>query len=296
MSTEITTAFVEQFKSNVILLSQQKGSKLQDKVIFESIVGEKGFFEQIGSTDAYKITARHADTSYVNTPHRRRMVVPEDYAWADLIDKLDKVKMLIDPQSSYAISAGYALGRAKDSAIIEAFFADAYTGKDGTTVTPLPASQEVPVDLGGTNSGLTIDKLLAAREIILGNDVDLDDPMNQLYCAISAKQLTNLLSTTEVTSADYNSVKALVNGQVNQYLGITFVSTELIPLDGATDIRTVPIWAKSGMALGVGADIEANIDRLPTKNQTTQVYACMSVGSTRLEEEKVVAVYCDESP
>ena len=42
------------------------------------------------------------------------------YEYADLIDNQDKVRTLIDPTSSYAIAAAYALGRDVDDEIIAA--------------------------------------------------------------------------------------------------------------------------------------------------------------------------------
>ena len=84
MSTQVTTAFSQQFSSNVYLLSQQKGSKLRAGVREESIVGEKAFFDQIGSVAAVARTSRHADTPLMDTPHSRRMVTQTEYEWADL--------------------------------------------------------------------------------------------------------------------------------------------------------------------------------------------------------------------
>ncbi len=87
MSTQITTAFVNQFSSNVQMLSQQMGSLFRNAVDAESVVGEKAFFDQVSSVAAVKRTSRHADTSLVTTPHERRMVTLDDYEWADLIDE-----------------------------------------------------------------------------------------------------------------------------------------------------------------------------------------------------------------
>ena len=39
MSVQITTAFVEQYKSNVFHLAQQKGSRLRDAVRTETVTG-----------------------------------------------------------------------------------------------------------------------------------------------------------------------------------------------------------------------------------------------------------------
>ena len=104
MSIEITTAFVEQYKSNVFHLAQQKGSRLRDTVKLETVNGKSHFFERIGSVAAEKRTSRHADTPRMDTPHSRRKVTMDDYDWADLIDNEDKVRMLISPQSEYAMA------------------------------------------------------------------------------------------------------------------------------------------------------------------------------------------------
>lgn len=120
MSTQVTTAFVQQFSSNVQLLSQQRGSLLRGAVSEESVTGEKAFFDQVGAAAAIKRTSRHGDTPLVETPHSRRMVTMDSYEWADLIDDADKVRMLIDPTSTYAQAAAAAMGRAMDDAIIEA--------------------------------------------------------------------------------------------------------------------------------------------------------------------------------
>ena len=75
---------------------------------------KNAFFDQVGVATAVKRTTRHADTLQVDTPHSRRRVSLVDYEYADLIDNQDKVRTLIDPTSSYAIAAAYALGRAVD--------------------------------------------------------------------------------------------------------------------------------------------------------------------------------------
>lgn len=296
MSQQITTAFVEQFKNNVQLLVQQKGSRLRDKVRIENVTGEKAYFEQIGAVEAEVRTTRHGDSPLMDTPHARRSVTPTDYEWGDLIDKLDKVKMLIDPTSSYAQSAAHALGRAIDDEIITASIGTAFTGKAGTTSTTLPATQKVAVNLSGANEGLTINKLIAAKSLFGQSDVDIEDPMNKLCIAVSQVQIDDLLKTTQVTSVDYNTVKALVRGDVNTFLGFEFVRTERLSLSSSTDIRECFAFAKSGICLGLNADIMVEIDKRADKSFATYVYACMSVGATRMEEEKVVQISCDESP
>ena len=64
----------------------------------------------------------------------------------------------------------------------------------------------------------------------------------------TAQQVSNLLNDQKVTSADYNTVKALVNGEVNQYLGFEFIRYEALPL--ATKTRSCIAYAKSGLHIG----------------------------------------------
>jgi hypothetical protein len=129
MSTQITTAFVQQYSANIQMLSQQMGSLLRDKVRLESVTGKNAFFDQVGSVTAVLKTSRHSDTPQIDTPHARRRVSLGDYEFADLIDQQDKVRLLIDPTSSYAQAAAMAMGRAMDDVIIDAALGTAFTGK-----------------------------------------------------------------------------------------------------------------------------------------------------------------------
>ncbi len=286
MSIEITTAFVEQYGANVQLLAQQKGSRLGRAVRNESQTGKTAFYEQIGAVAARKRPSRHADTPRMDTPHNRRAVSVVDYDWADLIDNEDKVRMLIDPTSSYAMSAAWAMGRAKDDAIIAAAVGSAMTGEDGTTSVALPAAQKVVV--GAT--GLTIAKLLAAKEILDGHDIDEEMPR---FCGLAAGQVTDLLNTTEVKSSDYNTVKALAAGQLNTFLGFEFIRTQRLGTDSNGD-RQVTVWAQDGLLLAVGKDMTNKISERNDKNHATQVFSSMTIGATRMEEDKVVEIACAE--
>ncbi len=212
----------------------------------------------------------------------------EDYVWADFTDNEDKIRTLIDPTSAYAINAINAFGRSVDDAIIAAASGTAYTGKKGATAVALPASQKIAEG----NVGLTVAKLIAAKGLFWTNDIDEDVA---LHIAVSSKQLQDLLGTTSVTSSDYNSVKALVKGEVNNFMGFEFHRTQRLAVD-ANDIRTCLAWAQDGILLGVGADIHTKISERSDKNYLVQVWCGMSIGGTRMEEKKVVEIGCDETP
>lgn len=292
MSFEVTTAFVQQYTTNVALLLQQRGSKLRDTVTVGSYTGKAAkVVEQIGAVAAQRRLTRHADTPLISTPHDARWVFPADYDWADMIDDVDKLRMLIDPTSPYAVNGAYALGRTIDDIIIEAALGTSLTGENGTTSTAFDtANQQIAV--GSGPDALTLAKLIETREILLANEVDVD--MDPLYMLVSAKQLSNLLGTTEVKSSDYNTVKALVQGQVDTFMGFKFIQTERLGVD-SNSYRRVIAYAKSGMHLGVWNDISTQIGPRADKNYSTQVYITGTFGATRVEEGKVVEILCSEA-
>ena len=283
----ITTAFVKQFGTTFDLLSQQKGSRLQNAVRLETgAYGEEEYFDQYGSDTASVKVSRNVDVEYAADDYNRRRVSFQDIFWAKLIDKEDKLAMLIDPTSGLALAGAYAIGRKIDDLIITAFSADAATGKAGGTSTSFTAANQVAI---GT-TGLTLDKLLEAKELLDAADVDPDE---ERYFALAASQVNDLLNMTEVKSMDYNTQNALVEGKINTFVGFRFIRTQRITLASTT--RTCLAWAKSGMLLAKRNEMVPKLDVIPTKHHATQAYASVSCGSTRMEEAKCVEVACLES-
>jgi len=287
MSNQITTAFVQQYSNNVQMLSQQKGSLLRSAVDVETVVGKNSFFDQVGVASAVKRLTRHADTPQMDTPHARRRVSLSDYEYSDLIDNQDKIRTLIDPTSAYATAAAYALGRAQDDEIIAALSGTAYTGETGSTATALPSAQKITE---ASTGGLTIAKLRTAKEILDSASVDPSIPR---YIAVGPRQITDLLGTTEVTSSDFNSVKALANGEVNSFLGFNFIVSNR--LDISSSKRLCLVWAMDGCKMAIGQDLMTRIDERADKGYAHQVYVCQSIGATRMEEEKVVTIEAHEA-
>lgn len=289
---DVSDLIKEGFNHAVTLDIQQKGTKLAGCVRLETQTVERYFYDQIAPTEAQDVTSRHADTPLIQTKFDRRMVTLITSDWGDLIDREDQLKLLADPTSAYALNAAYALGRKQDQRIIAAALGDASTGAKGETKVALPASQKIAVTEGSADTGLTIEKLRMAR--LLLDDADVDDSEEQ-YCVLSAKQVSDLLTTTEVTSEDYNTVKALVDGKVNTFMGFNIirVSSALLPTDSSNN-RTVICFAKSGILMGSLGKIKTDITTRADKRMATQVYASMSCGATRMEEKKVVSIMCKE--
>ena len=298
MSTQVTTAFVQQYSANVQMLSQQMGSRLRDAVRIENVVGKNAFIDQIGLATAQLRTSRHADTPQLDRPHERRRLSLADYEYADLIDDQDKIRMLIDPTSSYAQAAAAAMGRAMDDVVITAALGTASTGETGSsTEAAFSSSDDNYIANGNTN--LTLAKLREAKELLDRGDVDPSIPR---YFAAGPSQIQNLLADTTVTSSDFNTVKALVQGELDTFMGFKFIMTNRLNTtdDAETaasgDVRKCFAWAEDGITLGIGKDVSARIDERSDKGYATQVYYCMSIGAVRMEKAKVVQVNCDETP
>lgn len=297
MSIEINKAFVQQFSDNLMHLSQQKGSRLVDSVMMQQVTGKYAFFDRLGATSAVKRTSRHGDTPLIDSPHSRRRVQMDDYEWADLIDKQDKIRMLTSPESDYVQAGAWALGRSMDDEIIRALTgnAEAIDASDSASNVALPTGQIVDEDFGSADSNLTVAKLREAKRILDSNDVD---PEEERFMIVNASALSSLLGETEVTSADFNTVRALVQGELDTFLGFKFIRTERL-LGTADGTDTDPVlcvgYARSALGLALGQDINARISERDDKSYATQVYACMTMGATRVEEEKVVSVQCVQS-
>ena len=290
MSNQITTAFVEQYSANVSMLSQQMGSKLRGAVDVETIRGKNAFFDQIGATAAVARTTRHGDTPQVNTPHSRRRVSLSDFEWADLIDDLDKVRMLVDPTSSYAKAAAAAMNRTIDDQIIAALGGSADTGVAGGTAVALPSSSKFST--AQQTDGLTLAKLLETKFFFDNGSVD---PSLKRYFVCGPKQIQDLLNTTEVKSADFNTIRALAQGEINSFLGFEFIMSTRLGFDATnTDDRLCFGFTEDAIKLAIGADVKAKITERDDKSYATQVYYSMAIGATRMEEAKVFQVPCDE--
>lgn len=285
MSDQITTAFVQQYKSGVELLTQQKGSRLRMAVRVETgIVGKRAYFDQISSTAARRRTTRHADTPLIPTPHTRRAVDLEDYDWADLIDQEDKVRTLNEMTSPYQMNAAMAMGRAMDDAIIAAATGDALTGESGGTTESFDTSG---FQIAAASAGLTVAKLIEAKEKLDAAENDPDEPR---FVVCKAEHISDLLNTTEVKSADYNTVKTLVEGKVDTFLGFKFIRSERI-LTSSTNDRVLA-FGKSAILLAVGRDVTARVSERDDKNYATQVFFGMTIGATRMRANGIVDILC----
>ncbi len=281
------TIYAKQYGTIVAMLSQQLGSRLRNTVTIKSgVVGEETYMDQLAAFEALTRGARLEQTNPTLASYARRRIALENDYIAKAIDKMDDIRTLSDPTSAIVKSGVAGMGRKMDDRIIAAARGTAYTGKVGGTSTVLPSTQKVPVG----STGMTLAKWLAALEILNANEVD---PSDDKFLIIGSNQLTALLNTTEIKSADYNSVKALVEGKIDTYLGCKVIRSERLPIVSTT--RYCLLYTRTGLGMAIGRDITSRIDELPEQHYTKQLYFSMATGASRLEEDKVVEIACVEA-
>jgi hypothetical protein len=292
--TNIPDHFTTQFDSNWKHLVQQKNSKLKEYVTLDSIEGKEKSYNQLDATSMTQIEHRSGDTRISNQAMAKRWIRPLNYDCAKLVDEFDEQFLgeVVLPTSPIIQSHGAAYARTCDKIIIDALGGTAFTGATGTTATVLPAGQKIAANYveSGTaaNSGLTIAKLRAAKFLFDSNEVDEEE---ERIMVVSAKQLQDLLRTVEATSADYNTVRALVDGTLNTFMGFKFRRSQQLPL--ATDIRSCFAYVKSGVILAERG-LKTHMDVRADLSHSLQIRSVASLAAVRMEEKKVVEIACDE--
>ncbi len=297
MSFQIDKALIQTYKAGIELGLQQKGSRLRQYVRQEMQAAEFDFYDRIGPTDAVEVQNRHSDTPLISTPHDRRRVALRDFDWADMIDRRDKIRLLNDPTSAYTQNALMALGRKMDDILIEAAFGTAYTGKTGATAVTLPNASVVAVNYveagAAANSNLSIGKLRRIRYLMDKAEVTADDTAYDLVAVVDPSQIQSMLQKTEVTNDQYNTIKALVNGEVDTFMGFKFIRSNRLPVTGTT--RKTLFFERQGLLLANGMEVNVDVGPRRDKRNSIQVYVCASFGATRMWEERVIQCLCDES-
>lgn len=295
MSVNLPNIYGQQFALIIQLLLQQKDSRLRGRVSSNTYKGKQAqVVDQFAPIAMQPVTGRFAPIGRVDAAATARWVTPNDFELNQLIDSFDRLKLLVDPQSSYVLNAHHAANRTIDDIIIASFYASSLTGETGSTLVALPAGQQVAVTQGAaSNTNLTVAKLRAARKLLRAAEVDLDaDPVTVV---VSAAQEDSLMQEAQMIDLDYTDMPVLVEGRIHRFMGMEFVHSERLPLDG-TGYRRVPVFAKSGMHVGIWEDVQTNVSRREDLSGLPwQAYVMLSVGATRLEEKKFVEIKCDEA-
>jgi hypothetical protein len=272
MSLDISNAFIKQFEREVHEAYQRMGSKLRDTVrVKNNVIGASTIFPIVGK-GAAMTKARNGMVPTMNVTHSTVECFLQDYYAGDWVDRLDELKTDIDERQVLANAGAYALGRQSDALIISAL--------DGATTNAL------------TNTdGMTLDKVMAAFEILGANDVPDD---GDRVAIVGWEQWSQLLQIQEFSDADYvGSDELPFNGtQAKRWLG-----TLWMPHSGLTvtsSVRQCHWYHRTAIGFASGDDINTDItwhgDRA-----AFFVNSMMSQGAVLIDNAGVVTLQCLES-
>ncbi|CAI2527008.1 Uncharacterised protein [Serratia ficaria] len=292
----ITAAFVQQFHDSFEIASQQKDSRLQAAVHDRGMITGASFtVNDLGTIEMQQVTERFGDTVWDLPEAGTRNALMADYAVYVPVEKRDLRKLIADPQGPYLQLTLAAANRKKDDVIYRALL-DTVLRKTSNTgayaPVALPAAQKIVS--GGT--GMTKAKLIAAKAMFRRNECD-EQNGEDLYITYNSDMLTQILSDTTLTSADFMAVKMLQTGAVDgNWLGFKWLAYEkLDSVAGSGDsegmtVKTAVAWCKSAVHFGTGAEYNTDIGPRRDKNNTIQISVDASYGAGRAAENKVVTL------
>jgi hypothetical protein len=285
------------------------------------VLGKSHAFKKIQKREMTDVTGRLQDTNPEEQTFEYRYIMPRKAQLATILDEDDasELGLGVAPTGDITMEHESAAARKLDDYFIAGILGSNLEGaEDNIQSIALPDTQIIPVnyrrDGSTTNTGLTLAKLIRGKGRFGKLEVygqGIDKAGAKVCMAVSQDELDNLLFDVEQTgSADYNKVKALVEGEVDYFMGIHFLRTERLPFASAGTLvktmagtvavgsgkiaRSCPMWVNTGVRLAFWNEVRTNIDILPGKSQAIQIFSRMRVNSCRKDEINVVNVLCEQ--
>ncbi len=317
---DIETSYIHRYSADVLHALQQKTTRIRNFVTNKpNCQGVAEFIDKIGTNEALDKVARFADSPVQAIAHKRRRVSAQPKNAGFFVEGFDTRRMNYDVFQPYAEATSMAMARKMDSVIVDAAFGSAYESDggvmDGATEivwndTNFPSSfiakdfsfgtaTDAMSGINSAGSGgrtLSIDKLLNARRKLSEQEADqYDEGGNPLYFIVcSASQIEALLHSTQIQSADYNNIRALVEGQTNYFAGFQFIRYENMPTTGTGTglVEKVLAFHPQGLAFCSWEEPITEIERRSDKSFVPYAYFEMDIGATRVWEEMVIEISC----
>ena len=308
-----TEAFFNSYTAGYEHVLQERKPQYQGLLREERIEGENESYDFLGTIELDAKTTRFEDIPIEDMTHNRRWITPKFFEKGIFVDKLDDIAMHTDPTSDYIQALAKGEIRRQNITVTDSFFANVSGGKNPgddtytfteslyTTATNITTAGRViahdtqaDFTAGGVSSGLTIEKLVLARQALMELENDPDD---MFYIAVSPKQMSDLLREAETQSIDTNIIRSLAAGIVNEYMGFRFVVTNRIVIgssndvDADTNVYEVPVWTKEGMLFAKHTSPIFSVDKLPRKG-IWQISAKVGMSAIRMDEDKVLRIEC----
>jgi hypothetical protein len=280
MSVQLSNAFVTLFDAEVKQAYQGKAMLVGAVRQRRGVEGSTVRFPKVGRGVATpRIT--QTDVTPLNVGFSNVTCTLQDWNAAEYSDIFSQAKVNFDERSELVQVLGNAIGRRQDQLILDALTAASGTGT-------------VSNDIGGTDTNLNVAKLRDAKRLLDRANV----PPEGRHIILHASGLASLLSETAVTSSDFNTVKALVSGEINTFLGFTFhvmgdrTEGGLI-IDGNLD-RTCFAFHKDAIGYAEGIAPRTEVNYIPEKTSFL-VNSVFSAGAIAIDAEGIVKITARET-
>ncbi len=284
MAVSLSNAFVTLFDAEVKQAYQGKAMLVPAVRQRRGVEGSTVKFPKVGRGVA-TLRVPQTDVTPLNVGFSTVTCTLQDWNAAEYSDIFSQAKVNFDERQELVQVVANAMGRRQDQLILDALAAS------GTSLT---VANTVVTSGSATASNMNLGKLREAKRLMDKNNV----PPEGRNIIIHANGLANMLSETAVTSADFNSVKALVQGEINTFLGFTFHvlgdrSEGGLAIDGSND-RTCFAFHKDaiGYAEGIGMRTEINYIAEKTSWLVNEVF---SAGAVTIDAEGIVQITCREA-
>ena len=283
MSEPIDTAMVTQFSDMVHIAAQQTKARLRPFVQIKQMKGDVFAYDGLGPVEASEIIGMHQPVVFSDIDHKRRKISRRRFAVTLPIDKSNVRGMLLDPQADYAMACVRAMERVFDRIVVEALFADVYTGREFGTTVAFAADGGKTVTATG---GLTYEKLLEINQNYIDNEVGNDVPVMKVM-GISGDEHTALMKETELISGDYSRQYVVDGGEMQKAAGlglVKFAGAINRPILNVTGgVRSCFVMTQGAMVVGMSKEMELSIKDRPDLHETTQVEIVFEFGAVRSE-------------
>ena len=286
MSSTLSTAFAAEF-SEMVKLQYQAGAKLNGTTReVKGVVGSTYRFDKYAKVAA-NLRISGAEVSLSNPTVGTATATLADYNLSIITDKFDQAKVIWSEVEAAAKAVGYGLGRRTDQMRIAALAASTFNTTAGT-------ENDIAYNITGTpNNGMNIFKLRLIKQYMDQAGVDPDNR----HIALTAAGVQQLLGTTPVASIDYAGVKALVNGELNQYMGFNFHVIETRSSEGGLAVNTGTryygyAWHRDAVGFAEGIGVQTEIAWIPMR-RSRLVTGDVSAGAVTIEDAGVVRVEYD---
>jgi len=279
MAQQLSTAFVTLFDAEVKQAYQGTAVLRPAIRVRSGVEGSSYKFPKIGKGVA-QVRIPQTDVTPLNVSYGQVTATLSDYIAAEYSDIFSQAKVNFDERSELVKVVASAVGRRQDQLILDALVAAS-------------TSNTVASSVGGANTNMNLDKLLAAKKALDAKNV----PMDNRHIIIHANNLAGMLGETKVTSSDFNTVKALVNGELNTFLGFTFHvlgdrDEGGLPLSSGD--RKVYAFHRDAIGMAEGIAPKTEINYIPEKTSWL-VTSLFSAGAVAIDAEGIVEITCDEN-